>query len=150
MVEGMRTIALKLEFGAFRNQIFERTIAVHFTNPFYVTSRVANKCNDGTLLLQATIHSQVKATLCLYDAWLDLQAGFVHVRKENGRVVSSFFPLIISPSSTVGILFSICIDKMAIGGTFVFTDLECLSLLHRSSFFLPFLPCIMQLAIFIF
>ncbi|XP_042421059.1 trafficking protein particle complex II-specific subunit 130 homolog isoform X2 [Zingiber officinale] len=114
MVDGMRTIALKLEFGAFRNQIFERTIAVHFTDPFYVTTRVANKCNDGTLLLQATIHSQVKATLCLYDAWLDLQAGFVHVRKENGRPVSSFFPLVISPSSTAGILFSICIDNMAI------------------------------------
>lgn len=31
---------------------FDRTMAVHFTNPFHVSTRVADKCNDGTLLLQ--------------------------------------------------------------------------------------------------
>ncbi|WOL15818.1 trafficking protein particle complex II-specific subunit [Canna indica] len=114
IVDGMRTVALKLEFGAFHNQMFERTIAVHFTDPFHVTTRVTNKCNDGTLLLQVMIHSQVKATLHVNDAWLDLQAGFIHVGKENGRPISSFFPLVISPSSTAGILFSICIEDMDI------------------------------------
>ena len=29
-----------------------RTIAVHFTNPFHVSTRVVDKCNDGGLLLQ--------------------------------------------------------------------------------------------------
>jgi hypothetical protein len=29
-----------------------RTIAVHFTNPFHVSTRVVDKCNDGALLLQ--------------------------------------------------------------------------------------------------
>jgi hypothetical protein len=29
-----------------------RTVAVHFTDPFHVSTRVADKCNDGTLLLQ--------------------------------------------------------------------------------------------------
>ncbi|XP_050123170.1 trafficking protein particle complex II-specific subunit 130 homolog isoform X2 [Malus sylvestris] len=48
----MRMIALKLEFGVSHNQIFERTLAVHFTDPFHVSKRVADKCNDGTLLLQ--------------------------------------------------------------------------------------------------
>ncbi|XP_072967232.1 trafficking protein particle complex II-specific subunit 130 homolog [Typha angustifolia] len=107
IVDGMRMIALKLEFGAFHNQIFERTIAVNFTDPFNVTTRIADKCSDGILLLQVILHSQVKATLNLYDAWLDLQAGFVHIGKGDGRPTSSFFPLVISPSSTAGILFTI-------------------------------------------
>lgn len=99
-MDGMRTIALKLEFGASHNQIFERhfsfyiilaylyldcvlfavfsfsklpfidyklseyiriyglicrTLAVHFTDPFHVSTRVADKCNDGTLLLQVFV-----------------------------------------------------------------------------------------------
>ena len=94
IVDRMRTIALKLEFGISHNQTFEkycnflstsqilililhfspnhinflkflisnlfvntlgllcRTLAVHFTDPFHVSIRVADKCNDGTLLLQ--------------------------------------------------------------------------------------------------
>ncbi|KAJ1377614.1 TRAPP II complex, TRAPPC10 [Sesbania bispinosa] len=111
IVDGMRTIALKLEFGAFHNQIFERTLAVHFTYPFYVSTRVTDKCNDGTLLLQVILHSEVKATLTIYDAWLDLQDGFVHTGQTEGRSNSSFFPLIISPTSKAGILFSICLGK---------------------------------------
>ncbi|XP_061359315.1 trafficking protein particle complex II-specific subunit 130 homolog isoform X3 [Gastrolobium bilobum] len=111
IVDGMRTIALKLEFGAFHNQIFERTLAVHYTYPFYVSTRVTDKCNDGTLLLQVILHSEVKATLSIYDAWLDLQDGFVHTAQTEGRPNSSFFPLIISPTSKAGILFSICLGK---------------------------------------
>ncbi|XP_004487746.1 trafficking protein particle complex II-specific subunit 130 homolog [Cicer arietinum] len=111
IVDGMRTIALKLEFGAFHNQIFERTLAVHFTHPFYVRTRVTDKCNDGTLLLQVILHSEVKATLTIYDAWLDLQDGFVHSGQTEGRPNSSFFPLIISPTSKAGILFSIFLDN---------------------------------------
>ncbi|KAF9590459.1 hypothetical protein IFM89_035336 [Coptis chinensis] len=258
IVDGMRTIALKLEFGISHNQIFERTIAVHFTDPFHVSTRVVDKCNDGTLLLQlkhlklklrewnrdkfcridleikecqkilgeleqkeeqmdlsnqelvlkdetnkileqqlnreetywfsraktkwnkegerctgyfhrfanarfhsnsitklkidgqwvkdqvvmkkhivdyysslykeecldrptldglelpcieeelaVTLHSQVKATLTIHDAWLDLQPGFVHMGQGDGRPSSSFFPLVISPSSRAGILFGI-------------------------------------------
>lgn len=33
IVDGMRTIALKLEFGAFHNQIFERFF--HFHHPYF-------------------------------------------------------------------------------------------------------------------
>ncbi|XP_058779898.1 trafficking protein particle complex II-specific subunit 130 homolog isoform X1 [Vicia villosa] len=111
IVDGMRTIALKLEFGAFHNQIFERTLAVHFTHPLYVRTHVTDKCNDGTLLLQVILHSEIKATLTIYDAWLDLQNGFVHSGQTQGRPTSSFFPLIISPTSKAGILFSIFLDK---------------------------------------
>ncbi|XP_058110724.1 trafficking protein particle complex II-specific subunit 130 homolog isoform X2 [Magnolia sinica] len=107
VVDGMRTIALKLGFGVSHNQTFERTVAVHFTDPFHVSTRVTDKCNDDTLLLQVILHSQVKATLTIYDAWLDLQAGFVHIGKGDGRPTSSFFPLVISPSSRAGILFGI-------------------------------------------
>ncbi|CAL0326577.1 unnamed protein product [Lupinus luteus] len=111
IVDGMRTIALKLEFGVFHNQIFERTLAVHFTYPFYVTTCVTDKCNDGTLLLQVILHSEVKAKLTIYDAWLDLQDGFVHSGETEGRPTSSDFPLVISPTSKAGILFSICLGK---------------------------------------
>ncbi|KAI3782287.1 hypothetical protein L2E82_12327 [Cichorium intybus] len=52
VVDGLRMVALKLEFGVSHNHKFDRTIAVHFTNPFHVSTRVADKCSDGTVLLQ--------------------------------------------------------------------------------------------------
>ncbi|CAN6198343.1 unnamed protein product [Urochloa humidicola] len=107
IVDGMRMIALKLEFGVFHNQVFERTIAVHFTNPFHVSTRVVDKCNDGTLLLQVILCSEVKATLHVKDVQLDLQSGFEHLGKGDGRPTSSLFPLVIAPSSRAGILFII-------------------------------------------
>ncbi|KAJ3681363.1 hypothetical protein LUZ60_015852 [Juncus effusus] len=107
VVDGLRMIALKLEFGAFRNQIFERTIAVTFTDPLHVITRTIDKCSDGTLLLQATLVSQVNATLMINDAWLDLQHGFEHVGDSDGRPASSSFPLVISPNSKAGILFTV-------------------------------------------
>ncbi|EFH42301.1 hypothetical protein ARALYDRAFT_331786 [Arabidopsis lyrata subsp. lyrata] len=110
ILEGMRTVALKLEFGVHHNQIFERTIAAHFTDPFDVTTRVANKCNDGTLVLQVMLHSLVKANLIVLDAWLDLQDGFVH-GQNDGRPTSTFFPLVVSPGSRAAVVFSICLDK---------------------------------------
>ncbi|KAL2496069.1 Trafficking protein particle complex II-specific subunit [Forsythia ovata] len=111
VVDGLRTIALKLEFGVSHNQIFEKTIAVHFTDPFHVSTCVSDKCNDGTMLLQVILQSQVKASLTVYDAWLDLQDGFVHAGKGDGRPTSNFFPLIVSPKSKAGILFSICLGN---------------------------------------
>ncbi|XP_004291670.1 PREDICTED: trafficking protein particle complex II-specific subunit 130 homolog [Fragaria vesca subsp. vesca] len=110
-LDGMRTIALKLEFGASHNQIFERTLAVHFTDPFHVSTQVADKCNDGTLLLQVILHSEVKATLTIFDAWLDLQDGFVNTGQSDGRPTSAYFPLVVSPNSRAGILFSILLGK---------------------------------------
>ncbi|XP_042064579.1 trafficking protein particle complex II-specific subunit 130 homolog isoform X2 [Salvia splendens] len=109
IVDGLRTIALRLDFGVSHNQTFEKTVAVHFTDPFYVTTRVADKCSDGTLLLQVILQSQVKASLTVSDAWLDLQDGFAHTGKGDGRPVSKFFPLIVSSKSRAGILFSICV-----------------------------------------
>ncbi|CAA0840338.1 Trafficking protein particle complex II-specific subunit 130 homolog [Striga hermonthica] len=109
VVDGMRTIALKLDFGISHNQTFEKTIAVHFTDPFHVSTRVADKCNDGTLLFQVMLQSQVKASLAIYDAWLDLQDGFAHAGKGDGRPASGFFPLLVSSKSKAGILFSICL-----------------------------------------
>ncbi|KAK8527375.1 hypothetical protein V6N12_054589 [Hibiscus sabdariffa] len=111
IVDGMRTIALKLEFGVSNNQIYDKTIALHFTDPFHVSTRVADQCNDGTLLLQVTLHSQVKATLTVSDAWLDLQDGFIHAGQSDGRPVSAFFPLVISPNSRSGLLFRVCLGK---------------------------------------
>ncbi|XP_057964025.1 trafficking protein particle complex II-specific subunit 130 homolog [Malania oleifera] len=115
IVDGMRTIALKLEFGISHNQTFDRTLAVHFTDPFHVSTRVADKCNDGTMFLQVILHSQVKASLTIHDAWLDLQDGFVHAESGDGRPTSGFFPLVISPNSRAGILFSLCLGNTCAG-----------------------------------
>ncbi|CAN4104154.1 unnamed protein product [Withania somnifera] len=114
LVEGLRTIALKLEFGVSRNQIFERTIAVHFTDPFSVSTRVTNKGTDGKLLLQVILQSQVQATLTIYDSWLDLQEGFAHTRNGDKKPISGFFPIVISPKSRAGILFSVCLARAPI------------------------------------
>ncbi|XP_044472800.1 trafficking protein particle complex II-specific subunit 130 homolog isoform X2 [Mangifera indica] len=111
IIDGMRTLALKLIFGISSNQTFERTIAVHFTDPFHVRTRVSYKGIDDTILLQVIIHSQVKASLTIYDAWLDLQDGFIHAGQGDGRPMSAFFPLVISPTSRAGLLFSICLEK---------------------------------------
>lgn len=67
--------------------------------------------------LQVTLHSEVKATLTIYDACLDLQDGFVHT--DGGTPSLSFFPLVISASSKAGILFSICLDKENAEGNFL-------------------------------
>ncbi|KAK8329520.1 hypothetical protein V6Z12_A11G326700 [Gossypium hirsutum] len=107
----MRTIALKLEFGISKNQIYDTTIALHFSDPFHVSTRVANQCNDSTLLLQVTLHSQANATLSVYDAWLNLHDGFTHAGQGNGRPISAFFPLVISPFSRAGLLFCLCLEK---------------------------------------
>ncbi|KAI7733005.1 hypothetical protein M8C21_024996 [Ambrosia artemisiifolia] len=107
VVDGLRTVALKLEFGVSHNQTFDRTIAVHFTNPFHISTRVADKCSDGILLLQVILHSQVKACLTIHDAWLDLQDGFAHAGKTDGRPTFAFFPLVVPSASKAGILFSI-------------------------------------------
>lgn len=66
--------------------------------------------------VKVILHSQVEATLTIYDAWLDLQAGFVHLGKDDGRPTSSFFPLVISPSTKAGILFGIRIRSKTIEG----------------------------------
>lgn len=59
----------------------------------------------------------------VYDAWLDLQAGFVHLGKDDGRPTSSFFPLVISPSTKAGILFGIRIGNKTLEGEVFFLNL---------------------------
>ncbi|KAL8161228.1 hypothetical protein V2J09_012717 [Rumex salicifolius] len=106
IVEGLRTMALNLDFGVSHNQNFDSTLAIHFTDPFNVSTRAIDTCS-GTFLYQITLHSQVKASLSIQDAWFDLQDGFLHTDRNRGRPTSSFFPLTISASSSVGMLFSI-------------------------------------------
>jgi hypothetical protein len=66
------------------------------------------------------LHSEVKATLTIYDAWLDLQDGFVNTGQSDGRPTSAYFPLTVSPNSRAGILFSICLGKTNVEGIFLF------------------------------
>jgi trafficking protein particle complex subunit 10 len=58
-------------------------------------------------LLQVILCSEVKARLHVKDIWLDLQSGFEHIGKGDGRPSSNLFPLVIAPSSRAGILFII-------------------------------------------
>jgi len=53
------------------------------------------------------LRSEVKATLHVKDVRLDLQSGFEHLGKGDGRPALSLFPLVIAPSSKAGILFMI-------------------------------------------
>ncbi|GJV37836.1 hypothetical protein Tco_1410313 [Tanacetum coccineum] len=103
VVDGLRTLNLKLEFGVSHNQIFKRTVPVHFTDPFQVSTLVADQGSDGALLLQ------VKATLTIHDAWLDLQDGFSHTKKGDGRPTSNLLPLVLPATSRTGIFFGISI-----------------------------------------
>lgn len=61
------------------------------------------------------MHSQVKASLHIHDAWIDLQDGFVHSGKGDGRPISSFFPLIISSTSRAALLFSVQLGSLTNG-----------------------------------
>lgn len=71
---------------------------------------------------QVILQSEVKATLTIYDAWLDLQDGFIHTGKGDGRPTPGFFPLVISPNSRAGILFSICLEISNAEGIFMWTS----------------------------
>ena len=53
------------------------------------------------------LRSEVKATLHVKDVRLDLQSGFEHLGKGDGRPALSLFPLVIAPSSKAGILLMI-------------------------------------------
>ncbi|MFS7984492.1 putative TRAPP II complex, TRAPPC10 protein [Helianthus anomalus] len=107
IANGLRTLALKLEFGVSHNQIMKRTIPVHFTDPFHVSTRVTDQGSDGSLFLQVILQSQVKASLTIHDVWLDLQDGFSHAGRGDGRPTSGMFPLIVPPASNSGVLFGI-------------------------------------------
>lgn len=89
-------------------------VCIH-NDVFLLVISISMKSN-WLILLQVILHSEVKATLTIHDAWLDLQDGFVHAGRGDGRPTSGFFPLIISPSSRAGILFSICLGKTDVQG----------------------------------
>lgn len=86
--------------------------------------RVVKKCifhvlsPKFLLLVQVILQSQVKASLTIHDAWLDLQDCFDHTDKGDGRPVSRFFPLIVSPKNKAGMMFSICLADTSTNGTF--------------------------------
>ncbi|BBN01122.1 trafficking protein particle complex subunit 10 [Marchantia polymorpha subsp. ruderalis] len=104
--EGMRTVNVKLDFGAGRSRTFERAIAVQFTKPFRTLTRVVSKGNDGTLILQVTLISELVASITILDARLELQAGFIHVNGSDGRPSPSWLvPLQLSATSEGALLF---------------------------------------------
>jgi hypothetical protein len=85
-------------------------------------------------LLQVILRSEVKASLHVKDMWLDLQSGFEHLGKGDGRPASNLFPLVIAPSSRAGILFIIRLSD-TIKFTFIATCVPCNGLLPVLLFF---------------
>lgn len=55
---------------------------------------------------QVILHSQVKASLTIHDAWLILQDGFSF---HDGKPTSALFPLVVPAASRTGILFNISV-----------------------------------------
>lgn len=49
----------------------------------------------------------MKACLTIHDAWLDLQDGFAHAGRGDGRPTPAFFPLVVPAASKAGIMFTI-------------------------------------------
>lgn len=82
------------------------------------------------LIFQVILHSEVKATLTIYDAWLDLQDGFVNTGQSDGRPTSAYFPLVVSPNSRAGILFSIRLGKTNAEGIGLFVKCRHISKLQ--------------------
>lgn len=78
---------------------------------FPMALHILYEAHVGSCYFQVTLHSQVKATLTVYDAWLDLQDGFVHAGQGDGRPISGFFPLVVSSTSRAGLLFCVCLGK---------------------------------------
>lgn len=82
------------------------------------------------------LHSEVKATLHVKDIWLDLQSGFEHTGKGDGRPTSNLFPLVIAPSSRAGILLVIRLSALG-GETFKISHLSSSVATCNSSVALP-------------
>lgn len=63
-----------------------RTLAVHFTDPFHVNTRIADTCNDGTLLLQVICAHFFKSII--FCVCLDFEEQVPHCMNEL-----PFFPI---------------------------------------------------------
>ncbi|KAI3687056.1 hypothetical protein L1987_80746 [Smallanthus sonchifolius] len=108
-----------LPYWSYKIQVswfLRRTIPVHFTDPFHISTRVTDQGSDGSLLLQVILQSQVKTSLTIHDVWLDLQDGFSHAGRGDGRPTSGLFPLVVPPSSKSGILFGISLGTTTTEG----------------------------------
>ncbi|CAM6089694.1 unnamed protein product [Calypogeia fissa] len=101
-----RILDVKLEFGAGHSRVSERAIPVQYTKPFRTSTRVVSKGNDGTLLLQVTLASQLVATITILDVRLELQEGFVLVNAFGGQPYPSWLlPLVLSATSEGSLIF---------------------------------------------
>ncbi|KAJ7527532.1 hypothetical protein O6H91_16G059700 [Diphasiastrum complanatum] len=106
--EGVRKLNVKLDFGVTHSRTYERSVTVQFSEPFRTITRVVTKSNDGTLILQVTLVSQLNAAITITDANLDLQDGFVEVKTSEGRADPLFLmPIAMSASAESALLFVI-------------------------------------------
>ncbi|EPS60424.1 hypothetical protein M569_14380, partial [Genlisea aurea] len=62
------------------------------------------------------LQSQVKASLSIFNAGVDLQEGFAHAGKLDGRPISDFFPLAVSSNSKAGLIFSVKLPDSDVNG----------------------------------
>jgi hypothetical protein len=105
---GMKTLKVKMAFGVSRSRLYERTIALQFTHPFRISTRIVSRGNDGRFLLQITLNSQLAAAVTIKSANLVLQPGFAHVDNYDGQPTPAWLlPLSIAASSECALLFPI-------------------------------------------
>ncbi|KAG0578331.1 hypothetical protein KC19_4G014800 [Ceratodon purpureus] len=110
---GMKTLKVKMEFGVSRSRLYERTIALQFTHPFRISTRIVSRGNDGRFLLQITLNSQLAAAVTIQSANLLLQPGFAHVNNHEGHPTPAWLlPLSVSASSECALLFAIRSDPV--------------------------------------
>lgn len=107
------SISLLLSCKIWQSMHYASGGTVNFILVYALDTNLFLQASDSLhfLISQVIVHSQVKASLTIYDAWLDLQDGFAYSGKGDGRPISAFFPLTISSKSTAAILFSICLEN---------------------------------------
>ncbi|CAI5507851.1 unnamed protein product [Closterium sp. Naga37s-1] len=76
-VAAVRVVRCVVEYGTPRSRVFEKVLTFQFVEPFHVATRVVSRGADGArMLLQMSLHSNLRCTLRIASASLRLQPGF--------------------------------------------------------------------------
>ncbi|GJP42413.1 hypothetical protein CLOM_g1978 [Closterium sp. NIES-68] len=119
-VPAVRVVRCVVEYGTPRTRVFEKVLTFQFVEPFHVSTRVVSRGADGArMLLQMSLHSNLRCTLRVASASLRLQPGFALLSTAAAAAFatcpagpSAVSPVAAAPLLDVGPLLS---------GTLLFT-----------------------------
>ncbi|CAI5473413.1 unnamed protein product [Closterium sp. Yama58-4] len=106
-VAAVRVVRCVVEYGTPRSRVFEKVLTFHFVEPFHVSTRVVSRGADGArMLLQMSLHSNLRCTLRIASASLRLQPGFslLSTAAAAAFTTSAAAPSALSPSSPAPLL----------------------------------------------